>query len=571
MARKFRAQVELTAQDRASGDIKRVESSFTRLGRSLRLGVVAGAAAAAVAFATLTRAVRAAVSAAREQEDAIAKLNAALAPLGDGAAAVSDSLQAQASALQQLTKAGDETIISGQALIASFTKNEEEIKKATAAALDLSAATGQNLQSAFLLLGRAASGETSTLSRYGITLDENIPKSEKFAAAIEKINAQFGGQAAAQAKTFSGVVTQVGNAYGDLAEQAGFAVTENEELLTALSTIRDVLLNGQTIKAIRDTADAVVDLVVGLSGLQGVEGDEAVERISAAVFDLSAKFRVLVDSTSVVLNGLQALAKVGILDFAGAAKDAEEAIEAFNRESNRLKDSIVELNPALFEAERSFEDAGTAAKGSAQKFTESADEVKGLAAAYEAAAGSAKLFGEVTSIQLESEILGIRTALADQATLLGKNSDEYVRLESVAGEKIQRLTERIEGLRDGLGDLDATAATDRLAEGFDAAASGADRLAGSVRAQQREIEIIAGAWTRYNGVIVDTTIEFDRLAESAGRATAAARAIEGGARTINSGNRIRLPGGGSRFVDEPGLSSFSQLSRTGTFSVRNIR
>ena len=98
---------------------------------------------------------------------------------------------------------------SGQALVASFTKNVEEIKAATQAALDLSAATGQDLNSAFLLLARAAAGETSMLSRYGITLDESIPKSEKFAAAVEKINEQFGGQAAAQAQTFSGLLAQL--------------------------------------------------------------------------------------------------------------------------------------------------------------------------------------------------------------------------------------------------------------------------------------------------------------------------------------------------------------------------
>jgi len=76
-------------------------------------------------------------------------------------------------------------------------------------------------------MGRAASGETSTLSRYGITLDKGLAPSEKFAAALEKINEQFGGQAQSKAETFGGRIEQLSNALGDSLEIVGSWITQS--------------------------------------------------------------------------------------------------------------------------------------------------------------------------------------------------------------------------------------------------------------------------------------------------------------------------------------------------------
>lgn len=257
---KVKARIE--AEDRASKTVEKVEGRFKRFGNFLKSRFV-------ITLGDVTRLMRglasvftSTVGAAQVQEDAIRKLDAALVKLGPSAKAVSRELQEQAAALQKVTKYGDETIIAGQALIASFTDNAEQIKGATAAALDLAAATGTNLQSAFLLLGRAAAGETSMLSRYGITLDEGIPKSEKFAAALVKINEQFGGQAQAQAKTFSGLVAQISNSFGDLKEKVGESITENEGLRESLGKLNTLLTSEGLVNAIEATAEAMVNVAV---------------------------------------------------------------------------------------------------------------------------------------------------------------------------------------------------------------------------------------------------------------------------------------------------------------------
>ena len=68
-----------------------------------------------------------------EQEKAEKKLETALGK-------TSKALLNQASALQKVTTFGDEAIIGAQSLIAAFIDDEEQIKKATQATLDLASA-----------------------------------------------------------------------------------------------------------------------------------------------------------------------------------------------------------------------------------------------------------------------------------------------------------------------------------------------------------------------------------------------------------------------------------------------
>ena len=126
----------------------------------------------------------AAVEASAEAESADIRLATALKSVGDSSAESLKSLQDQASAFQQLTGVSDEAIKIGQSLLISMGHlRGEGLEKATQAALDLSVKTG-SVESAFDLLAKAAAGNTTMLGRYGIVLDENLPKAEKFEAAV---------------------------------------------------------------------------------------------------------------------------------------------------------------------------------------------------------------------------------------------------------------------------------------------------------------------------------------------------------------------------------------------------
>ena len=152
-----------------------------------------------------------------EQEKAEKKLETALGR-------TSKELLHHASALQEVTRFGDEAIIGAQSLIAAFTKDEEQIKLATQATLDLAEAKGMDLNAAADLVGKSFGSSTNALSRYGIEVHGVVGSSERLESLTENIAILFGGQATAAAQTFSGRVDQMSNSLGDMAEAIGKSI-----------------------------------------------------------------------------------------------------------------------------------------------------------------------------------------------------------------------------------------------------------------------------------------------------------------------------------------------------------
>ena len=152
------------------------------------------------------------------QEQAEKKLEAALGE-------VNTALLNQASALQQVTTFGDEAIIEVQALIGAFAKDEEAIKKATKATLDLAAAKGIDLKAAGDLIAKTLGSSTNSLSRYGIEVVGAVGSTKRLESLTTNIATLFGGQAAAAADTLGGSVSQMTNAIGDANEAIGKVLT----------------------------------------------------------------------------------------------------------------------------------------------------------------------------------------------------------------------------------------------------------------------------------------------------------------------------------------------------------
>ncbi len=228
----------------AQGEVAGLADATEKAGRSAESGArgfstLANSLGPLVAAGSVLKFFKDATDAAIVQQDAVSKLNAALANQGALTQEASADLQKYAAALQETTRFGDETILSAQSMLVSFGLTGDKLKETTSAVLDMSTALGVDLKSAAILLGKAFAGETSSLSRYGIIIDENIPKSEKFAAVLQKLKTNFGGAAAADAKTFGGAIQQLKNEFGDLTEKVGF------QLIPTLSkiglTIRDTL------------------------------------------------------------------------------------------------------------------------------------------------------------------------------------------------------------------------------------------------------------------------------------------------------------------------------------------
>ena len=191
--------------------IKSFAAGFTKL------GLVAGVAGAVISKF---------LDAQSKQINAVNELNRALAAQGNLLPGVSQRLQDNAKALQDMTTFGDEAILASQGLLATFGMNEEQIIRATRAALDFSTATGGDLKLAMNLLGKAFVGRTAELSRYGIIIDDSIEDADKFAAVLQQLEDRFAGAAETATKDFGGGMKQVGNSMGDVFEDIGKLINE---------------------------------------------------------------------------------------------------------------------------------------------------------------------------------------------------------------------------------------------------------------------------------------------------------------------------------------------------------
>ena len=149
-----------------------------------------------------------------EQQLAEVKLESALGKTSIG-------LQRYASALQKTTRFGDELILQGMAQLAFFIKDEEQLKVATKATLDLASAKGMDLVQAADLVAKSVGSSTNALSRYGIAAEGAVGSEERLLSITDEIANLFGGQAEATTESYQGAIDQLSNAFGDMQEVIG--------------------------------------------------------------------------------------------------------------------------------------------------------------------------------------------------------------------------------------------------------------------------------------------------------------------------------------------------------------
>jgi len=241
MAKVIKVKAEF--QDGVSGNTKKmagsVKSSFDKTAKSsgkLAAGFkkVAVAAVGLFALSKVNNFLKSTISLFDIQILAETKLAVALG-------FTSEKLLDQASALQKVTKFGDEQTIEAGALLATYGLQEEAISKLIPLLLDMSAATGMDLAGAADLAGKSLGSTTNALSRYGIMIEGAVGSSERLDSAVLALTGRFEGQAEAAAEVGSGPLVQLGNAYGDVKERIGEAITESSIFKSGVSALSGVI------------------------------------------------------------------------------------------------------------------------------------------------------------------------------------------------------------------------------------------------------------------------------------------------------------------------------------------
>lgn len=242
-------QFKIKAEDQASPVLKAVQGKVEELEKSTQ-AIKPALYAAAAGFVALGAAAYKAIEAFAESELAQKRLNDALKIANVYTDAYSDHLSNVALELQNLTGVSDETIKGAQGLLASFGVVGKQLDVATEAALDFAKAQGIDLQTAATQLGKAFVGEVGALGRYGIAIDESIPKTERFEAVIGQLQKRFGGRAAGEGDTLIGSFMIFKEVIGDFFEAVGSNLTDSLSMASgAVSVLKEAFVEVTTFLA----------------------------------------------------------------------------------------------------------------------------------------------------------------------------------------------------------------------------------------------------------------------------------------------------------------------------------
>jgi len=135
-------------------------------------------------------------------------------------------------------------------------------------ALDISAATGKDVESVAQALGKAYEGNTGALTRLGVGLSAAEIKTLGLEGAVAELSKTFGGAAATQANTFEGRIQRLQVAFDETKETVGAALLPIVEKLLKFITETAIPAFGRfkesaidpVIQAFRDNEDVIKGL-----------------------------------------------------------------------------------------------------------------------------------------------------------------------------------------------------------------------------------------------------------------------------------------------------------------------
>ena len=287
-------------------------------GKLEKFGKVAAAAFAAAAAAAAAYAGKLAiegVKAAIEDEAAQKRLALALQNVTAATDAQIASVEEQILKTSLATGVADDKLRPALQRLAVATGSVERSQELLTLALDVSAATGKDVETVANALGKAYEGNTASLARLGIGLSSAEIKTLGLEGTVKQLADTFGGAAATQANTFEGQIERLKVAFDETKESIGAA------LLPTLQNLLNFFINTVIPKFI-EFKDAALKPV-----------QDAIERNREALTTLGTIIKDFV--IPLILNGfgdaLRFLGKIagGILDVIGAVVNGIKSAVSF--------------------------------------------------------------------------------------------------------------------------------------------------------------------------------------------------------------------------------------------------
>ena len=294
---------------------KEVEGFGGKLEKFGKVAAAAFAAAAAAAAAYAGKLAIEGVKAAIEDEAAQKRLALALQNVTAATDAQIASVEEQILKTSLATGVADDKLRPALQRLAVATGSVERSQELLTLALDVSAATGKDVETVANALGKAYEGNTASLARLGIGLSSAEIKTLGLEETVKQLASTFGGSAATQANTFEGQIERLKVAFDETKESVGAA------LLPTLQNLLNFFINTVIPKFIQ-FKDAALKPV-----------QDAIERNREALTTLGTIIKDFV--IPIILNGfgdsLRFLGKIagGILDVIGAVVNGIKSAVSF--------------------------------------------------------------------------------------------------------------------------------------------------------------------------------------------------------------------------------------------------
>jgi hypothetical protein len=220
-----------------------------------------------------------AVKEAATTEAVISDLNAVIASTKGVAGVSAEAVKNYADKMQLLTKFSDDQIISGNAMLLTFTKIGKDVFPAASdATLDMAQKFGMDLSQASITLGKALNdpiGGVTALRRIGVMLSAQQEKQIKDFMAIndvasaqkvilKELSTEVGGVAQAYGKTFAGQLAIFNNRLDDMKEKIGV------QLIPALIRLMDAAQ--PLLDWFANASPATIDFIIAIAGIVAAAG-----------------------------------------------------------------------------------------------------------------------------------------------------------------------------------------------------------------------------------------------------------------------------------------------------------
>ena len=212
-------------------------------GTTLASVATKGAELAAEAFGFLKDKFVEGIEESMRYEQQITRLANSLATNGKFTQQAIDDLEKYIGAMEDLSGIDDEIIASNLAVLSSMTKlSSDGLQRAQTAALNLSSAIGVDLDTATKMIGKSSQGSTDAFKKWGIVIEESSDKGLTFEKTLTTIEKRFGDAAAGNMKTFSGVMTGIDSAFGNLFQALGDIIVKNPAIITGIKELALIIV-----------------------------------------------------------------------------------------------------------------------------------------------------------------------------------------------------------------------------------------------------------------------------------------------------------------------------------------